>query len=399
MRLVATLQDKERALQLSHLLDGASIGHQLEVVPNRDWGDDNYGTATCRLWVVDEDQLPAAMQLIGDFQANPEDPRFAPAVAKSPKVGRIEPLQAPHREGRQHVRGLPWNREPLGLITLSLLVICCGLFFFSLFTAPAVYVHGDNGLKSTIIEKLPLPPQYLSPVQKELLYDYPYAFELVDSLIANYGSAALQKPELLPAAGKELLERFEHTSYWQGFYEKIVSSLRTGIGSWAIKAPLFEKISQGQLWRLFTPILLHGDLLHLLFNMIWLLVIGKQLEQRMSKGRYVLFIAVAALLTNTAQYMMSGSNFLGISGVLCAMIAFIWMRQRCYAWEGYILHPSTVNFLAFFLGTMVVIQLASLYMEISWGKALAGYIANTAHMMGLAVGLVMGRMKFFSWAG
>ena len=45
----------------------------------------------------------------------------------------------------------------------------------------------------------------------------------------------------------------------------------------------------------FFPILLHADIFHLFFNMLWLIVLGKQIEQRLKTGRYVLFILLIAM--------------------------------------------------------------------------------------------------------
>ena len=50
-------------------------------------------------------------------------------------------------------------------------------------------------------------------------------------------------------------------------------------GKTAKEIPLFEKIRQGELWRLFTPCILHRDFLHILFNMIWVWILVKQIEE------------------------------------------------------------------------------------------------------------------------
>jgi len=95
--------------------------------------------------------------------------------------------------------------------------------------------------------------------------------------------------------------------------------------------------------------------------------------------------------------MMSGPNFLGYSGILCAMLSFIWVRQRKAAWEGYVLQDSTMGFMLLFLITVAVIQLASFYMEINGKTAFAIAIANTAHFTGLILGYILGHLNFFSW--
>jgi GlpG protein len=150
-------------------------------------------------------------------------------------------------------------------------------------------------------------------------------------------------------------------------------------------------------WRLFTPCLLHANIIHILFNLLWFMILGKLIEFRLGIARYLLLIVAVGIFSNTAQYLMSGAEFLGISGVLCGMIAFIWMRQRCAAWEGYELQPGTFAFFMFFILTMAAIQFLSFVLEFYNGTTLSVGIANTAHLSGALAGFILGRMKFFSW--
>jgi len=159
-----------------------------------------------------------------------------------------------------------------------------------------------------------------------------------------------------------------------------------------IGAPLFEKIREGELWRVITPCFLHSDIFHLLFNMIWLIVLGKQIEQRMKPLRYVLFILITGIVTNTAQYLMTGSDFLGISGVLCAMLSFIWVRQRKAAWEGYRMDRSTFAMMGAFIVMMFAIQVFYFFMEVQGLSTDFMRIANTAHLSGIAIGYIIGKI-------
>lgn len=349
---------------------------------------------TCKIWVLEEDQIQQAIQFFEAFQQNPDDPRFYGHSAIPPLQSTDEIKQPPFQETSSFpaAKTISWESQPLGLITLYLVITCAWLFIWGMTTTPPQ--------PSPVPTNISLTPLLEPPINKILIYDYPYAYELVDKLVATYGLEKLESPNELPPAGLYLFDEYLHTTYWQGLYAEFFKT-PTNPGNpekvYYFNAPMFEKIREGEIWRLFTPALLHANIIHILFNMIWLVVLGKQLESRLGGGRYLLFVLITGVFSNTAQYIMSGANFIGISGVLCAMFAFIWMRQRYAAWEGYHLQPGTIAFLGFFIGAMLAIQIVSFVMELYWHVSISPGIANTAHFSGVLSGLILGRMKFFAW--
>jgi GlpG protein len=131
--------------------------------------------------------------------------------------------------------------------------------------------------------------------------------------------------------------------------------------------------------------------------MLWLLSLGGQIENRLGWARYLVFILLAAAIPNIGQYLIGGYNFVGYSGVVCAMIGFIWMRQRIAAWEGYLLAPNTVTLVSIFVIGLTLLQCYSFYMEWTTGQGLPAVMANTAHMAGGIVGILLGRLPLFAW--
>ena len=276
----------------------------------------------------------------------------------------------------------------MGAVTFYIILLCTLLFVYTEMTTPIV-THPP--------QDLPLTPFYSAPLKKDLLYDYPHAYEILDKLANVYGREKLQNPSDLPPEGIYLLQEFEKTPYWKGYYDIFLAYMKKTKPNLAPDAPLFEKIHEGEFWRVFSPALLHYDIFHILFNMIWLVILGKQIEQRLGVVKYIIFILITGIFSNTAQYLMGGSNFLGFSGILCAMLTFIWARQRAAAWEGYFLQPSTMGFMAFFILIMFFLQFSSFFIELYWNQVLSPGIANTAHLSGALCGYLLGKLNIFHW--
>lgn len=383
---------------LSDFLTAEGIENRLEVSIETDWGSSKYGDVASQIWIIDEDQVSAAQRWVEMFQKDSNNPIFHPSGHKKILTPPLLAESQVKADSLKLIKPAPsvqaQNLSPLGKITLYLLIVCCALFLATEFTEPQITVFPPT-----------LPPTALfSPlVKKVLLYDYPHAFEIVDKLVALYGIDRLQNPADLPSEGQYLLKQYYKTPYWTGYYDKIVSALQPRNeeakkqAAEDVRAPLFEKLRQGEVWRLFTPCLLHGGILHILFNMLWLIVLGKQLEMRLGSWRYIVFVALTGVFSNTAQYLMGGPNFIGFSGILCAMLTFIWARQRIAAWEGYQLDGMTMGFMMFFIFSMFAIQGVSFYLEIHNQASITPGIANTAHISGAIIGYVLGRIPFFSW--
>lgn len=396
MRLIHTFNDPTLAQNFASFLSKKGVEYQLEQNINNDWGSPDYGNVITELWIISEDDLEKVTEWFAEFNQNPYEPKFqstGEVVELLPTNLEEEPKKEPssyflHNRIPGATRIVP--QQPLGPVTLYCLLACILLFLFSLASTPDIETRGPMANL--------LYPALMSPVKKALLYDYPNAFELIDRFIDAHGIEKLQGNTVTPEA-KELMEQVSHTPYWQGLYDKVVYHLQNPDSPWNFNAPMFEKIRQGEIWRVMSPAFLHSDLFHLFFNMIWLIVIGKQIEQRLGKWRFILFIILTGIFSNTAQYLMSGFNFLGFSGILCAMITFIWVRQREAAWEGYQLQGATIGFILFFIFTMFALQLISFGLEVIQQTPFSPGVANTAHLSGALLGYVLGKVSYFSWKG
>jgi GlpG protein len=380
MRLIGTLEDEHKGLAFSRLLTQKGITHQLDLQKNTDWESPHYGSSQCQVWIQEEDQVEEAVRCLNLFVDNPQNSSVQPPP---PKIESSVPPSSPSATPSLTA----WDRQPMGGMTRGLLITCCVLFFLTQWMTPTI----------------PVPERYAgfavltSPVEKALLYDYPRFYVLLDEFIQLYGYEGLEKPTELPPDGQHLLAQINNSPFWPGIYALLLKGGLPAVEKGLTSYSLFEKIREGQVWRLFSPCLLHGDLFHLLFNMLWLIVLGKQIEQRLQPWRYALFILFIGIFSNTAQYLISGPNFIGFSGVICGMLAFIWVRQQRAAWEGYQLDRLTLIFMLIFILGMAFIQLLSFVLEKSFQLGFTPGLANTAHLAGGLIGLILGRLSFFSW--
>ena len=67
----------------------------------------------------------------------------------------------------------------------------------------------------------------------------------------------------------------------------------------AMYAPL---VQAGELFRLFTPMFLHMDLMHLAFNMVALYSVGEVLERVRGRGNFLLLYFVGGITGNAVSY-------------------------------------------------------------------------------------------------
>lgn len=131
-----------------------------------------------------------------------------------------------------------------------------------------------------------------------------------------------------------------------------------------------------QLWRWFTPALLHFSVTHLVFNLLWWLLLGAAVERRFGSISLLNFTVLTAVLSNAAQYFMVGTNFGGLSGVVYALFGFCWLNHKRYPES----RPLISDPLAMFMLVWLILGFA----DVLWVS-----MANWAHLAGLLAGLMM----------
>jgi rhomboid protease GluP len=82
-----------------------------------------------------------------------------------------------------------------------------------------------------------------------------------------------------------------------------------------------ESIMQGELWRLFTPMLLHGSLAHIGFNMYALFILGPGLERYYGHMRFLLLYLLAGFAGNVISFLFTPGLSVGASTAIFGLVA------------------------------------------------------------------------------
>jgi GlpG protein len=143
----------------------------------------------------------------------------------------------------------------------------------------------------------------------------------------------------------------------------------------------YRDLLNGELWRLITPIFLHFGPFHLLFNAFWLNDLGAPSERFQGSFRFALFILWSAVVSNLAQLVFGqGPNFGGMSGVVYALVGYLWARGFADRKSGIALPGQLV---AFFVGWMLLGFTRLL-------DGVLGPMANYCHLGGFVAGVSYG---------
>ncbi|GGC98539.1 rhomboid family intramembrane serine protease [Vreelandella lutescens] len=152
-------------------------------------------------------------------------------------------------------------------------------------------------------------------------------------------------------------------------------------GGQLVYGSLADTVMGGQVWRLLSPAFLHFGWMHLIFNLMWVWYFGQQIELRQGSKMMLLLLLVAGIGANVAQYVTGTVLFGGMSGVVYALLAHVWLMSRRAPQSGFFVPQMLVIFM---LGWMVFTMT-----DIA-GTVGFGNVANEAHLGGLLVGLATG---------
>lgn len=162
-----------------------------------------------------------------------------------------------------------------------------------------------------------------------------------------------------------------------------------------------EQISQGMNYAsLFTSMFLHGGLLHILGNMLYLFIFGDNVEGLMGSARYFVFYVLCGLgaaLTHIVMEPGSSVPMVGASGAISGVLGaymISYPKARVLVLLPIFFYVSTFRVPAVIvLGLWFVNQLISA-IAVELGPAAGGGIAWFAHIGGFVIGMLL--VKLFA---
>ncbi len=293
------------------------------------------------IWIIEEDDLEQAKPLFDEFKKSPDDPKYAKATPKAAQLrAQAAKRLAQTQKNVVRVNNRSLSRRPP--FSLFLIVACC-----------LIFVATDFGF--------------------------------------NENTFVFRAVTFMSAPEAELLASFRTSS-------SIPILMRLLPSDWQEFALASYNLRNGEVWRTITPIFLHASFRHLIFNMLGLVFFGFVIERKEGTRFLILLVLVSAFASNLLQGLVPtrfdgagvGSSldsqyiqsyFGGISGVVYAMLGFIWMRgSRSFVPEYQL---STL---------MIILMFGSLLLGVTGMDTalLQVNMANWCHVIGLLVGVTAG---------
>jgi len=144
----------------------------------------------------------------------------------------------------------------------------------------------------------------------------------------------------------------------------------------------YAVVEQGQYWRLFTALFLHGGFVHLLFNIFALYVLGPPLERSIGSVRFALCYLISGLASSAGVVLLTliglvqVTQLVGASGCIMGIVG---------AWAGFLLRHRHAPHAKQRLANIFMIIVIQTAFDLSTPQ-----VSMAAHLCGLIAGFFLG---------
>ncbi|KAA5543755.1 rhomboid family intramembrane serine protease [Roseiconus nitratireducens] len=327
MRRIGTLNDPSLAKRFSDYLTTRSIECTTDIESHPE--DNGTVRHECNLWIRDEAQVDSARTELEAFLQSPDDAKY--------QVGSdADRIRREKHEEEKRLRNLR-RKAPM-----------------------------RSGPAGGPLMGVPVRQQSIPVVIGTII------LSVIASFATNFG-----RPNPSPVPGEPSTE--ETVFFALSFVDA---------REYIVHEDPFESIKQGQVWRLITPMFLHGDTFHLAFNMIALFILGSAIERlhgsmfmlalllisQVAGGFFQVFLPPADTLPPFLSGLAGTPFSIGASGAVYGLFGYLWVRPIMTPTYPIRMVPANVT-----------IMLGWLVFCIFFVRG----IANGAHIGGLIAGVVI----------
>ena len=177
------------------------------------------------------------------------------------------------------------------------------------------------------------------------------------------------------------------TNFGLNNYLELFLFLKTDIG---FQYPALENtyLLNNEWWRLLTPTFLHFSLTHLAFNCLWIYILGSKIEELDGKGLLLFVFVTSSILSNAGQFLWTQQIlFGGLSGGVYGLLGYCFIIELDGKKGRYGLPEALYLFMLIWL----LIGFTGILSVFGFGN-----IANTAHLVGMIAGFIIGLITKYS---
>ncbi len=144
----------------------------------------------------------------------------------------------------------------------------------------------------------------------------------------------------------------------------------------------YAVVVQGEYWRLFTALFLHGGVTHLLFNLFALYILGPPLERSIGTVRFTVCYLVSGLASSAGVVGLAILGFVRVSQLVGASGCIMGIVGT---WAGFLVRHRHAPQARQRLGNIVMIIVVQVAFDLSTPQ-----VSMAAHLCGLIAGFFLG---------
>ena len=147
-----------------------------------------------------------------------------------------------------------------------------------------------------------------------------------------------------------------------------------------------DNLLNGRVWTLVTSLFLHGDILHLAGNMLFLYIFGNTLEEEMGTAKAIGAFFIGGVLTFPLSLLFYdlATPLIGASAAIFTLAAIVMLIK-----------PLKLSIVILPQGLIAILYFA--YNALAVYSGIEGNVAYVAHIIGFAIGVPLGLAWSKNW--